>query len=293
MELTAADRAAFDGRPREIDYDRREQLHYLGEYRRELPNSLQRMMENAYDWEHLPFVHPTSFADIALVEQGSWGWRCKAVLPNNGGTQAVELLVDKPRHYWATTVVEGFGQGVEIHTQASENGAGGIVVSVNFYLPQPPESDAQGQMLLAALTHQYATLYDEDEALMTGRQAALDTFRNRAASGIPAGTILAEIAELDRELANRVEHEGAPIVIRWHEGEWIAHSALCPHMLGPLDSAPVEDGAVVCPWHGYRFALSDGEEERRRCGKLPVLVGLDEKDGRLVAAPAGVRRSIT
>ncbi|QZD94564.1 Rieske (2Fe-2S) protein [Qipengyuania gelatinilytica] len=293
MELTAADRAAFDGRPREIDYDRREQLHYLGEYRRELPNNLQRMMENAYDWEHLPFVHPTSFADIELIEQGSWGWRCKAALPNNGGTQAVELLVDKPRHYWATTVVEGFGQGVEIHTQASENGAGGIVVSVNFYLPQPPESEAQGQMLLAALTHQYATLYNEDEALMTGRQAALDRFRNRAASGIPAGTALAEIAELDRELPNRLEHEGAPIVIRWHEGEWIAHSALCPHMLGPLDSASVEDGAVVCPWHGYRFALSDGEEERRRCGKLPVLVRLEEKDGRLVAAPAGVRRSTT
>ncbi|MBX7533578.1 Rieske (2Fe-2S) protein [Qipengyuania sp. 1XM1-15A] len=284
MELSAADRAAFDGRPREIDYDRREKLHYLGEYRRKLPNSLTRMMENAYDWEHLPFVHPTSFADIELVEQGSWGWRCKAALPNNAGTQAVELLVDKPRHYWATTVVEGFGQGVEIHTQASENGDEGIVVSVNFYLPQPPESEAQGQMLLAALTHQYATLYDEDEALMTGRQEALDSFRSRAPSDLSAGTGLAEIADLDREQPNTVDYEGTPLVVRMHEGEWVAHSALCPHMLGPLDSAPVENGAVLCPWHGYRFALLDGEEERRRCGRLPVLVRLEEQDGRLVVA---------
>ncbi|MBY6129633.1 Rieske (2Fe-2S) protein [Qipengyuania aquimaris] len=284
MELTAADRAAFDGRPREIDYDHREKLHYLGEYRRELPNSLTRMMENAYDWEHLPFVHPTSFADIELVEQGSWGWRCKTALPNNGGTQAVELLVDKPRHYWATTVVEGFGQGVEIHTQASEDGPDGIVVSVNFYLPQPPENEAQAQMLLAALTHQYATLYDEDEALMTGRQEALDAFRSRAPFDLSVGTVLAEIADLDRAQPNGVDHDGTPLVIRWHEGEWIAHSALCPHMLGPLDKAPVEDGAVVCPWHGYRFALSDGEEERRRCGRLPVLVRLQEQDGQLLVA---------
>ncbi|UOR16544.1 Rieske (2Fe-2S) protein [Qipengyuania aquimaris] len=284
MELTAADRAAFDGRPREIDYDRRGKLHYLGEYRRELPNSLTRMMENAYDWEHLPFVHPSSFADIKLVEQGSWGWRCKTALPNAGGTQAVELLVDKPRHYWATTVVEGFGQGVEIHTQASENGPDGIVVSVNFYLPQPPESKAQGQMLLAALTHQYATLYDEDQALMTGRQEALDSFRSRAPSDLSAGNVLAEITDLDRAQPTGVDHDGTPLVIRWHEGEWIAHSALCPHMLGPLDKAPVDDGAVVCPWHGYRFALSDGEEERRRCGRLPVLARLEEQDGRLVVA---------
>jgi nitrite reductase/ring-hydroxylating ferredoxin subunit len=42
----------------------------------------------------------------------------------------------------------------------------------------------------------------------------------------------------------------------------VAHSTVCPHWLGPLE-APVEaDGALVCPWHGYRFDLAGG----RGCG---------------------------
>lgn len=282
MELTSADRAAFDGRPREIDYARRNTLHYLGEYRRELPNSLQRMMENAYDWEHLPFVHPTSFADIALIEQGGWGWRCKTALPNDGGTQAVELLVDKPRHYWATTVVEGLGQGVEIHTQASENGDDGIVVSVNFYLPQPPESEAQGQMLLAALTHQYATLYDEDEALMSGRQDALDQRGKERGATIAAGTTLGMAEDFDPGSPNLLTIGGRHVVLRHYDGRWLAHSAACPHMLGPLTGAEGEGGRVTCPWHGYSFSLADGEEERSRCAALALSGVVEDEAGRLV-----------
>ena len=282
MELTAADRAAFDGRPRAIDYERREKLHHLGEYRRELPNSLTRMIENAYDWEHLPFVHPTSFADIALVEQGSWGWRCKTELPNNGGTQSVELLVDKPRHYWATTVVEGFGQGVEIHTQATETGPAGIVVSVNFYLPQPPESEAQGQMLLAALTHQYSILYDEDEALMTGRQRALDHSGNRRFEALKAGTVLADAGEIERDAPNLVTVDGRQLVLRLVGENWLAHPAACPHMLGPLDGRANEHGRVVCPWHGYSFSLTDGEEAQSRCSSLKLSKVVVSEAGELV-----------
>jgi nitrite reductase/ring-hydroxylating ferredoxin subunit len=282
VELTPADRAAFDGRPHEVDYGRRDTLHHLGEYRRELPNSITRMIENAYDWEHLPFVHPTSFADIELVEQGGWGWRCITALPNEGGAQAVELLVDKPNNYWATTVVEGFGKGVEIHTHASASGEDGIVVSVNFYLPQPPESDVQGQMLLAALTHQYATLYDEDEALMTGRQAALDQRSLARGETLEAGTVLEAAADIDPAAATLVTIADRRIVLRHVEGRWIAHSAACPHMLGPLLSHDIEEGRVTCPWHGYSFSLSDGEETRSRCAALKVARVVEDEAGSLV-----------
>jgi len=27
----------------------------------------------------------------------------------------------------------------------------------------------------------------------------------------------------------------------------------CPHRLGPLGEGVVEDGAVLCPWHGWAF----------------------------------------
>ena len=282
MELTAADHEAFEGRSRDVDHARRDAMHFLGSYRRALPVNLQRMMENAYDWEHLPFVHPSSFADIALVEQGRWGWRCKAALPGGAGTQAIELLVDRPNHYWATTVVEGFGQGVEIHTQASEVDTGGIEVDVRFYLPEPPESEAQADFLLAALQSQYATLYDEDEALMSGRQAALDAQPRGLAVAPGPDADLGAVTDFDRDTPTLRDVEGAALVVRNHEGQWVAHSAVCPHRLGPLESAAIENGAVVCPWHGYRFSLSSGAEEQGRCGKLPILAQLEERDGRLV-----------
>ena len=53
-QLTEAETALIAARPNHIDYADRDRLHYLGQYRREIPVSLTRMMENAYDWEHLP-----------------------------------------------------------------------------------------------------------------------------------------------------------------------------------------------------------------------------------------------
>lgn len=34
--------------------------------------------------------------------------------------------------------------------------------------------------------------------------------------------------------------------------------AFCPHMQGPLFEGSVADGIVSCPWHEWRFRLSDG-----------------------------------
>ena len=287
MELGAGDLAAFDGRARQIDYAGVPGLHFLGDYRRDLPVSLTRMMENAFDWEHLPFVHPSSFADIALVEQGSWGWRCMVALPAGAGDQAVELLVDKQKHYWATTVVRGFGEGIQIHTQAADNPGGtGIAIEVRFYLPQSPESEEQGLMILAALRMQYAKLYDEDEALMAARQKALDAKGDKTASLLEPGRDLGFANMMDREAPNLVQSENGDVVVRWHDGGWIAHQAKCPHMLGPLDYGEAEGGSLVCPWHGYRFSLRDGREAEARCPSLKLAKLAQDDDGRLLVARA-------
>ena len=42
------------------------------------------------------------------------------------------------------------------------------------------------------------------------------------------------------------------------EGETVAVAATCPHRGAPLDEGKVEDGTVVCPWHGSCFRLRDG-----------------------------------
>ncbi len=290
ITVTDADRADLAGRNRAIDPAALDGLHFLGAYRREIPSNLTRMMENAYDWEHLPFVHPSSFAAIAPVETGTWGWRCKTALPNGAGTQLIELLVDEPRHYWATTVVEGAGKGTQIHTQASARPNGGIAVDVRFYLPQAPESEQQAAMILAYLQAQYATLYDEDETLMRGRQDALDERKARRGSTAGVEDIAAVDMGPEAALDRGRVHEGMSganrVLVRYAGGAWRAHAARCPHALAPLDTATGDDqGTITCPWHGYRFDLTSGVESRGRCGALAIYQTAIE-DGRLVVRGA-------
>lgn len=266
-------------------------LHHLGSYRRALPhNTLPRMMENAYDWEHLPFVHPGSFASIELVDEGAWGWRAEVTLPAaaGGGEQLIELRVDAPNHYWATTVLEGTGEGVQIHTQASDlapdEGGGGIEVDVRFYLPQAPETDEQSAMILGYLQAQYATLYDEDEALMSGRQAALDAVRERrGADDLPDSLSLGPVADLDEGEHYSAKLASGDFTVRHHAGEWSAHAAVCPHLLGPLSDAEIAaDGAITCPWHGYRFPISGGAELGGKKCSLPAAPPVKVQGGDLI-----------
>ncbi len=271
LEVSEADRAAFSSRICEIDYAAVGDQHLLGSYNRSLPVKLSRMMENARDWEHLPFVHPTSFADIALVDAGRWGWRCKTSLPGQGGEQLVELLVDADNHYWATTIVEGAGAGAQIHTKATARDEGGIGIDVRFFMPQKPETEQAAGMLLGYLQTQYARLYDEDEALMLGRQEALDERRLSRASARGDMLDAGPVAELDRSRTYEWSLGGASVVGRFHEDRWVVHGARCPHALGPLGGAKVgKDGHIVCPWHGYGFDLATGEEDQGRCGALAL-----------------------
>ncbi len=263
----------FTSRPKSIDYAAIDALHYLGNYTRPLPVSLTRMIENAYDWEHLPFVHQSSFGAIRLVEEGRWGWRCITDLPNNGGEQAIELLVDAERHYWATTVVSGFGEGAQIHTQASAREDGGIMVDVRFYSAQKLPSKEFEQAALAGLQTQYAQLYDEDEALMLGRQHALDLqkeLRSLPPQERRARVNLGPEASLDREQTHEIELERERFCVRMIDGKWTGYAAQCPHMLAPLSKAGVADGKIACMWHGYIFDLHNGEELKGRCGKLAL-----------------------
>jgi nitrite reductase/ring-hydroxylating ferredoxin subunit len=290
MQITDQDKARFGGRSQSVDYAGLDRLHHLGTYVRKLPVSLSRMMENAYDWEHLPFVHPQAFADIALAEQGEWGWRCKAELPKGAGAQLIELLVDKDAHYWATTVLEGLGAGVQIHTKAKAlDGPQNIEVEVRFYHPQKPENQAQADMLKAMLTQQYTELYDQDEALMMERQAALDKKRGAANSHGHQGSVrsidLGPQERLDPAKIHEIELGGEGYCVRFLDGAWHAHFAVCPHMLSPLKDAKCDtEGRIICPWHGYRFALADGSEAQSRCGHLALARCAVNEAGHLIVS---------
>ncbi|WP_170864212.1 Rieske 2Fe-2S domain-containing protein [Paracoccus sp. SM22M-07] len=48
------------------------------------------------------------------------------------------------------------------------------------------------------------------------------------------------------------------VVLVRHQGRVHAMGSRCSHMGGPLDEGWVQNGGLVCPWHGSRFCLSSG-----------------------------------
>jgi nitrite reductase (NADH) small subunit/3-phenylpropionate/trans-cinnamate dioxygenase ferredoxin subunit len=42
------------------------------------------------------------------------------------------------------------------------------------------------------------------------------------------------------------------------DGSWAAIDDYCPHMGASLAEGAIEDGIVECPWHAWRFRVTDG-----------------------------------
>ncbi|MCE9649162.1 MAG: Rieske 2Fe-2S domain-containing protein [Parvibaculum sp.] len=188
-------------------------------YSREIEASRARAWENVRDWEHLPWLHAGSFSECRLDEEGEWGWR--AVTRGTGKAAAqqsvIEVAIDAALGRYVSRTLEGPLPGVEIWTQLTELAPRRTRVEVEFHLPHLSEELAQkaGE----GLVRLYTRLWNEDEAMMIARQAALDERRNPA----------------------------------------MQKSLTCPHMGAPLDHVePDAQGCITCPWHGYRFDAKTG-----------------------------------
>ena len=55
-----------------------------------------------------------------------------------------------------------------------------------------------------------------------------------------------------------IEVEGRDLVLVNVDGQFYALDNRCPHQGGPLGRGKVEDGAIVCPWHGWRWDPRSG-----------------------------------
>jgi len=225
-------------------------LPHVGTYRRAMDVSLERMYENTLDWEHLPYVHNSSFGSINCVEAGRWGWRAE-LTDTRGNPSLIELRLDRESRRWITRNIEGSAAGSEIWTHVFVTGERSIEIVVDFFVPDvdPAKRDRIG----AAYTNLYHQLYDEDEAMMRIRQHELD---QRITSTEITSVDLPKRSQL--EFPHTFELAGRRHVLREINGELVAHAALCPHQLGPLENAELKNGVVTCPWHGYQFDLASG-----------------------------------
>lgn len=228
-------------------------LPHVGTYRRVLPVSLVRMYENALDWEHLPYVHESSFSSIECLDAGPWGWRARTVSPG-GDENVIELRLDRACRRWITRTLSGRNEGAEIWTHAFPIEAERVDIVVDFFVPGvAPEHREKVGRVYANL---YSTLYDEDVAMMVERQQQLD---RRIERGAPEEREVALGVRGALSLPLEVEVAGRPFVLNELAGELVVYPALCPHQLGPLNAVQIVDGTVSCPWHGYAFDVRSGE----------------------------------
>jgi nitrite reductase (NADH) small subunit/3-phenylpropionate/trans-cinnamate dioxygenase ferredoxin subunit len=72
-----------------------------------------------------------------------------------------------------------------------------------------------------------------------------------------------------------VEAAGKLVAVFYHRGQYFAIDDVCPHMGASLSDGYVENGIVTCPWHAWRFRLTDGawaDSPRVKIGCYPVRV---------------------
>lgn len=72
---------------------------------------------------------------------------------------------------------------------------------------------------------------------------------------------LIQLRELPLLSPTRFLVEGVELVaVRTKDGVHVLYGR-CPHRAAPLDAAMVEDGHLVCPYHGWDFRLADGRSD--------------------------------
>lgn len=122
---------------------------------------------------------------------------------------------------------------------------------------------------------------------MQGRQAALeDRSRWHRAAPDAAPIRVGAKSELDPDRIYTIETQGGRYCVRHWQGGWHAHSAVCPHQLGPLQDSEIDAaGHLSCPWHGYRFDLSTGHSLQKECSGLAQDIALIEREGVLFLEP--------
>jgi nitrite reductase/ring-hydroxylating ferredoxin subunit len=245
-------------------------LPRIATYQRALPVSLERLYENAIDWAHLPYLHRSTFARIDCLEAGEWGFRAQVWqrAREDGQPLVIELRLERSCCRWITRTLEGPGRGTEIWTHSFAIGERQTNVVVDFFVPIV--AIARIKPLRDFFVELYTRLYDEDVWMMTVRQERLDAL-SRQERKESNRRELGPLDEVRKELPLLFELGSGTFRLLEVNGQLIAHSVVCPHMLGPLEQTKIHDKEIIeCPWHGYRFDLSTGScLSSRHCRLTP------------------------
>lgn len=233
-------------------------LNLAGTYSRDVGASIARIRENVLDWEHLPALHASSFAACEHIDDDADGWRVRLTGRGGGAPQILKLHLAADTGAYRVTTEAGPGAPSEIRVTVTPLAPDRTAIRVEYHVPETDPARL-GRGFVAA----YTRLWDEDEAMMQAREAALAP-RPPAPRRLDLGPVATLVLPRDFDLGS-----GRFRLIR-HAGTLVAHSRICPHWLGPLAAPPDADGCLTCPWHGYRFdAVTGGSRDGRRLRLAP------------------------
>jgi len=122
--------------PEETAADSR--LHLAATYHREIAASVDRILENVFDWEHLPVLHDAYFTAMQRLEAGEWGWRVRLSRPPSTSEreQILRLEVDRARQRDTAIFEAGIGAGMRFWTLMTLLGPNRTGIEVRYYLPE-------------------------------------------------------------------------------------------------------------------------------------------------------------
>ena len=69
---------------------------------------------------------------------------------------------------------------------------------------------------------------------------------------------VARVGEIPEGEGRCFEVAGRMVAVFCVDGKYSAIYDTCPHMGASLAQGYVENGGVMCPWHGWRFSVTDG-----------------------------------
>jgi nitrite reductase (NADH) small subunit/3-phenylpropionate/trans-cinnamate dioxygenase ferredoxin subunit len=88
-----------------------------------------------------------------------------------------------------------------------------------------------------------------------------------------------KLRELNSETGKTVAVGSRLVALFLVDGQPCAIDDVCPHMGASLGAGEVVNGVVTCPWHGWRFRVTDGtwaDNPRIKIPSFPIRVVGDE-----------------
>lgn len=243
-------------------------------YHVRIPYPFERVLSQYFDLEHLETVHPTTLGAARVLEVDGrrivfeQRWPAWLGLRPRTVAEQVWLPPDRIRIRFGQGLLRGVGVDTHLIGRGDET-----AIEETYRVPLVPGWPWLRPFVGRVVERGASHIWEEDLAveLCHGGWPGVPGGPSPAAAGsrglAPAAgggrwIRAADWSDLDAGQARTVVAGGREIAVWRHRGRLHALDNRCPHAGGPLALGRVEQGRVVCPWHGARFALADG----RPCG---------------------------